>query len=84
MISYRQWQRLRWERDTRYYDALLHQDLWGRWVLTRVWGRKGTRLGRVVHQLFASYEEALKGMEAVRLRREKRRYVSVTMPSLAS
>ena len=42
---------LRWERPTargvRYYQVDLHQDLWGEWLLTQAWGRRGTRLGRV-------------------------------------
>jgi hypothetical protein len=35
---------LRWERGTRYYEVYLHQDLWGEWVLTQVWGRRGLGL----------------------------------------
>ena len=42
-----EWIRLRWERGTRYYEAHLHQDsVWGDWVFTQVWGRRGTELGR--------------------------------------
>jgi hypothetical protein len=44
-----EWISLRWERGTRYYEVYLHQDLWGDWVLTQVWGRRGTELGRMVH-----------------------------------
>jgi hypothetical protein len=40
-----EWVRLRWEKDTRYYEAHLHQDLWGGWVLTKVWGRRDSALG---------------------------------------
>ena len=35
------WLASRWERDTRYYELHLRQDLFGDWVLTRVWGGKG-------------------------------------------
>lgn len=28
------WVRVRWERGIRYYEAYIHQDLWGAWVLT--------------------------------------------------
>jgi hypothetical protein len=41
------WISLRWERGTRYYEVYLHQDLWGDWVLTQVWGRGGMELGRI-------------------------------------
>jgi hypothetical protein len=43
-----EWVYLRWQRGTRYYEVHLHQDLWGDWVLTQVWGRRGTELGRMV------------------------------------
>jgi hypothetical protein len=42
-----EWIHLRWERGTRYYEVYLHQDLWGDWVLTQVWGRRGTALYQV-------------------------------------
>jgi hypothetical protein len=32
------WLHERWEKGTRYYEIHLHQDLWGDWVLTQVWG----------------------------------------------
>ena len=42
---------LRWEKATargiRYYEVDLDQDLWGEWRLTRIWGRRGTRLGQI-------------------------------------
>lgn len=38
---------MRWEKDTRYYETRLHQDLWGQWVLTRVWGRRNTPMGKI-------------------------------------
>ncbi len=52
------WLRIRWEKGTRYYEAYVHQDLWGDWVLTRIWGRRETRLGRVVCLPCQSYREA--------------------------
>lgn len=68
------WIRLRWERGTRYYEVHLHQDLWGDWVLTRVWGRQGTALGRIVHTPFSSYDGALEELVEVKARRERRDY----------
>jgi hypothetical protein len=41
-----EWIRRRWEKATRYYEVYLHPDLWGDWVLTRIWGRRGELLGR--------------------------------------
>ena len=64
----------RWEKETRYYEAHLHQDLWGGWVLTYVWGRRGTRLGRVWHRPCTSYEEGLGRLTEIDQRRERRGY----------
>jgi predicted DNA-binding WGR domain protein len=69
-----EWISLRWERGTRYYEVHLHQDLWGDWVLTQVWGRRGTELGRMVHTPCASHEEGCERLAAVRDRREYRGY----------
>jgi hypothetical protein len=68
------WINLRWERGTRYYEVSLHQDLWGDWVLTQVWGRRGTQLGRIVHNPCASYKEGCERLAAVQARREQRGY----------
>ncbi|MGY6217349.1 WGR domain-containing protein [Methylolobus aquaticus] len=81
-IAIDRWQRQRWEKDTRYYEAILQQDLWGTWVVTRVWGRRGTRLGQVRDAVFMSYEEAAKAFEAVSGRREKRGYARAPECSL--
>ena len=69
--------RRRWEKATRYYEAYVDQDLWGGWVLTRVWGRRGTRLGQIRRAPFGSYAEALDQLAAVAERREKRGYAPV-------
>lgn len=53
------WIRLRWEKEGRYYEAHLHQDLWGQWVVTRAWGQRNGRLGRVMNVPCASHEEGL-------------------------
>jgi predicted DNA-binding WGR domain protein len=68
------WTQQRWEKDTRYYEARIHQDLWGNWVVTRIWGRIGARLGRVVHSPCTSYEDAQKELEAIEKRRKSRHY----------
>ena len=66
--------RLRWERETRYYEVHLHQDLWGGWVVTRVWGRRGTALGQLRRAPCASYAEALERLAAITRQRERRGY----------
>lgn len=68
------WITRRWEKDTRYYEAHLHQDLWGGWVLTSVWGQRSTRLGRMWHLSCASYEEGLGRLTEIDQRRQQRGY----------
>jgi len=74
MYATADWDRQRWEKAHRYYEAHLHQDLWGEWVLTKVWGRRGTLLGRAVHMPCASYREACERIAALHVRREQRGY----------
>jgi hypothetical protein len=71
------WLHERWEKGTRYYEVRLHQDLWGGWVLTQIWGQRGAALGRVRHVPCASYEEGITKLDEVRKKREQRGYVAV-------
>jgi len=66
--------RLRWEKETRYYEVHLQQDLWGGWVLTRIWGRRGSPMGQIRRVPCASYAEAMKQLAAVRSQRQRRGY----------
>lgn len=66
--------RLRWEKSTRYYEACLHPDLWGEWMLTVRWGRRGTWLGQMRNRPCASYAEGLARLAAVGKRRAQRGY----------
>ncbi|MCC8999828.1 MAG: WGR domain-containing protein [Candidatus Contendobacter sp.] len=72
---------LRWEKPTergiRYYEVDLHQDLWGEWLLTQVWGRRGTRLGQVRRVSCGSRAEGLVRITAILKRRWQHRYVMV-------
>lgn len=69
--------RLRWEKETRYYEVHLQQDLWGSWVLTRIWGRRGSPMGQIRRAPCASYAEAVKQLAAVRSQRQRRGYEPV-------
>jgi hypothetical protein len=42
------WLSLRFERGTRYYQLHLERNIWGGWILTRVSGRRNTRLSRAL------------------------------------
>lgn len=67
----------RWERDTRYYELRLQQDLWGDWLLTRVWGGKGKALGQVRRELCPSYASGVSLYADSIKRREQHGYINV-------
>lgn len=71
--------RRRWENPSRdrYYEAHLARDLFGDWVLTRVWGRRGASQGRVQHTLCSSLADAHSRLAAVARRRRSRGYTPV-------
>ena len=72
-----EWIQQRWEKGTRYYEVYLQQDLWGDWVLTRVWGGRGTALGQVRNMPCAGYGDGLTILDEVRKRRKQRGYATV-------
>lgn len=76
MTDNEQWITRRWHRrsDRRYYLALLHQDLWGGWVLTVVWGRSGTALGQVRNLPCNSYDAGVARLDEIARRRYRRGY----------
>lgn len=66
--------RYRWQRDDdRYYEAILQRDLFG-WVVIRIWGRVGSRLGQVRTTPLAGYREGLRLLDEISRRRAARRY----------
>jgi hypothetical protein len=68
------WITVRFERGTRYYRLHLEQDLWGAWCLTRVNGRRNTRLGRALTTWPGTYGEALARLSASAVRRREGDY----------
>jgi hypothetical protein len=69
---------LRWVRGTRYYRVRLEQDLWRGWLLTKVNGRIGTRLGRARSKPTASIETALLDLAAIAQQRCQRGYERIS------
>jgi predicted DNA-binding WGR domain protein len=69
--------RLRREKGARFYEALVERDLLGDWVLTLVWGRRGSALGRVQHRLHPSVTAARDALQTVSRRRQRRGYAPV-------
>ena len=71
------WLHSRWEKDTRYYELRVQQDLWGQWLLTRIWGRRGSALEQIRHELCESYAAGLTKYAEAEVRRAKRGYHSI-------
>ena len=46
-----------WHTENRYYRLHLHQDLFGDWVLHRIWGSRKSRVGRTKVEVFNNFEE---------------------------
>ena len=65
---------LRWESASRYYEAVLQQDLLGDWVLSTARGGLSNRLGGLRHQAFPSKEAAAKELRRLHKRRVRRGY----------
>jgi len=67
----------RWENShkKRYYCLILAQDLFGDWVITKVWGGINKASGRIVHLPCPSYEIAHSTIEKIARTREKRGYI---------
>ncbi len=69
--------RLRWERGTRYYEVHLARDLFGDWVLTRVWGQRNSPLGKVLHTPCISHDDARISLSKIATRRRAHGYTPI-------
>jgi hypothetical protein len=58
----------------RYYQAHLFRDLFGDWILLKVWGGCGSRRGRLASTAVASYSEGLGALREIGERRRGRGY----------
>lgn len=66
----------RWEhrQKQRYYRVLLTQDLFGDWVVTRIWGGIDKANGRITHLYCDSYATGMKMIEKIAKLRISRGY----------
>lgn len=67
----------RWEKATRYYALRMQQDLFGHWLLTRSWGRRGSALGQIRHELCNDATEAQSRYDQAAVRRGQRGYTKI-------
>jgi hypothetical protein len=66
----------RWVNRTkaRYYETHLSRDLFGEWILVKVWGGCGSSRGRLASTGVASYGEGLDALREIGERRSARGY----------
>ncbi len=76
------WFYCRWERGSRYYEVRVQQDLWGEWLLTQSWGRRGTALGQQRHIPCETYPATLAQFARIQRRRLQRGYCEVAHTSI--
>ena len=75
--------RIRWESATRYYEAILQQDLLGDWVLSTARGGLRNRLGALRHLALPSRDAVVNevaSLHKLRLRRGYRLVVTKGVP----
>lgn len=72
-------QRFENQQTQRYYRLLLTRDLFGDWVVTRVWGGIGKATGRISHIPCPSYEAAITLIKKIASTRHQRGYLLVTL-----
>ena len=70
--------KLRFVWQSRFYTAVLDQDMFGQWTVTRSWGstRNGQGGGRM--SVVENYEAGLTLLQVIRRRREKLGYQTVS------
>ena len=71
-------ERLRFQKaNGRYYKVYLYRDLFGDWMVTKVWGAINSRLGNYTHQMFYEYIDARNCINEIIERRKERGYLLV-------
>ena len=75
-ISYEleRWKRHDWRKEQKHYCCELKQDLFGRWIVVRRWGRVTATKGQSREHQCSSYEEGLEILAQVERRRRCRGY----------
>ena len=71
----------RWENPIkqRYYMVYISQDLIGDYVVTRIWGKKGQPIGKILHTPCFSHKDALDMLESIRKKRLCRGYKPIRL-----
>ena len=75
-VDIHQWITVRWENSLtkRYYLVMIEQDIFGQWVLIRVWGGIQTKLGRTQVSVLDNKNQGIEMLKMISIRRNQRGY----------
>ena len=78
-MHHNQYLHYRWENNEkcRYYEVIVGMDLFG-WIITRIWGKTGTALGKIVHQPCQSFAEGSEQVNIISKHRKRAGYELVS------
>lgn len=66
------------EKETRYYTLLIIKDLLGDWLVIRNFGRRGSRSGKSIKEIYITYGQALERFENLVFYRQRKRKYQLT------
>lgn len=69
-----QWSEAHWKSETRFYSAIIQQDLFANWMVTRQWGGRNNNLHGQKSDYVASPREATKRLNEIAKIRLKKGY----------
>lgn len=72
---------MRWQTPTRYYLAIVQQDLLGDWQVYRTWGARGSAQGGSLAELSSDELDAQRRLEGVARTRLRRGYRPLEEPT---
>ncbi len=72
---------MRWQTPTRYYLAIVQQDLLGDWQVYRTWGARGSGEGGSLAELAGDELDAQRRLESVARTRLRRGYRPLEEPA---
>ncbi len=75
-VDIHEWITVRWENSLkkRYYLVMIEQDIFGQWVLIRVWGGIQTKLGRTQVSVLDNKKQGVEMLKIISIRRKQRGY----------
>lgn len=70
------WQSIEWRKDKKYYRATIQQDIFGTWIVERIWGRINSKIGNHKTNGYTNYTEATETIITIKKQRQYRGYAA--------